>query len=164
MIAMEETAKSTGRNYSTGSGADPGAGSALRIEQSLDYMAANLDRPLQVATLAALAGLSPSHFFALFKQHKGCPPMDYFTRLRMRRACELFDSTAASVKEVAAALGFDDQFYFSRLFKSVNGVSPRGYCLMTSELKYAPKTSATEPKNLRSSNRPNTPKTCRTNR
>jgi AraC-like DNA-binding protein len=90
-------------------------------------MEQNVNRPLQVAALAAQARLSPSHFFALFKRHTGCPPMDYFTRLRMRRACRLLASTSASVKEAAAALGYDDPFYFSRVFKAVNKVAPSVY-------------------------------------
>ena len=100
---------------------------AQKIERSIAYMVQHINRPLQVATLAAEARVSPSHFFALFKQRIGCPPMDYFTRLRMRHACRLLDTTSASVKEAAAALGYDDPFYFSRVFKSVNKVAPSVY-------------------------------------
>ena len=102
-------------------------GSAEKIQRCVAFMEQNVNRPLQVATLAAQASLSPSHFFALFKQRMGCPPMDYFTQLRMRRACELFDSTTASVKEVAAMMGYDDPFYFSRVFKSIQNVPPSRY-------------------------------------
>ena len=97
------------------------------MERSIAYMADHINEPLQVATLAAMANVSPSHFFALFKKRTGCPPMDYFTRLRMRQAGRLLDSTPASVKEVAAALGYDDPFYFSRVFKSVHHVPPSRY-------------------------------------
>ena len=90
-------------------------------------MSDHINQPLQVATLAAMANVSPSHFFALFKKRTGCPPMDYFTRLRMRYAGRLLDSSTASVKEVAAALGYDDPFYFSRVFKSVHHVPPSRY-------------------------------------
>ena len=100
---------------------------ARRIERSIAYMTEHLNQPLRVAELAAQAEVSPSHFFALFKRQTGHPPINYFIRLRMRRACELLDSTAASVKEVAAALGYEDQFYFSRLFKSVNHFAPSRY-------------------------------------
>ena len=104
-----------------------GSESARRIEQSIAYMREHLDQPLPVAKLAALANVSPSHFFALFKRRTGCAPMDYFTHLRMQHACRLLDATSASVKEVAAALGYDDPFYFSRVFKLVNHVPPSQY-------------------------------------
>jgi transcriptional regulator GlxA family with amidase domain len=109
------------------SAGDEESDSRQKVRRSIHYMAANLNRPLQVATLASLANVSPSHFFALFKQVTGCPPMDYFTRLRMRHAGELLGSTSASVKEVAAALGYDDPFYFSRVFKAFHHVPPSRY-------------------------------------
>lgn len=106
---------------------DAGSETGRKVERSIAYMTDHINQPLQVATLAALANVSPSHFFALFKQRTGCPPMDYFTRLRMQHACRLLGSTSASVKEVAAALGYDDPFYFSRVFKSVHQVPPSRY-------------------------------------
>jgi transcriptional regulator GlxA family with amidase domain len=100
---------------------------AKRIEQSIVYMRQHLDKPFQVSALAALAKVSPSHFFALFKRETGHTPIDFFIHLRMRHACELLMKTTLSVKEVAASLGYDDQFYFSRVFKSVNHVAPSEY-------------------------------------
>jgi transcriptional regulator GlxA family with amidase domain len=104
-----------------------GPESAARIEQSVAYMSQHLNRPLQVATLAARVSISPSHFFALFKRRIGLAPMDYFTRLRMERAGQLLETTSLSVKEVAAELGYDDPFYFSRVFKSVHQLAPSDY-------------------------------------
>ena len=103
---------------------------ARKIEQSIDYMKCHLDEQMQVARLAETVHISPSHFFALFKRWAGYSPMDYFIRLRMRQACKLLASTSMNVKEVAADLGYDDPFYFSRLFKSVVGIPPTGYRLM----------------------------------
>lgn len=98
-----------------------------RINQSIHYMMDHLDQPLQVSKLAALENVSASHYFALFKSRTGRSPIDYFIRLRMRRACELLRETSLSIKEIAAELGYDDPFYFSRIFKSVNQVAPREY-------------------------------------
>lgn len=86
-----------------------------------------LNQPLPVAELAAQASFSPAHYFSLFKRSIGLSPLDYFTRLRMRRACDLLDSDDLSVKEVAGRLGYDDPFYFSRVFKAVCGVAPSDY-------------------------------------
>jgi transcriptional regulator GlxA family with amidase domain len=118
--------------------ADPEDTAARKVERCIAYMQEHVNRPLQVATLAAQANISPSHFFALFKELTGCPPMDYFTRLRMRHASRLLGSTPASVKEVAAALGYDDPFYFSRVFKSVHRVPPSRYRALPSRLADAP--------------------------
>jgi AraC-like DNA-binding protein len=113
-----------------------------KIGQSVSYMLQHLDQPLHVATLAAIVSFSPSHYSALFKRWMGCPPIDYFIHLRMRHACWLFDNTSLNVKEVAAALGYDDPFYFSRAFKSVNQVAPSEYRVMADKLKNTAKSAA----------------------
>ncbi|MEK7781525.1 MAG: AraC family transcriptional regulator [Verrucomicrobiota bacterium] len=100
---------------------------AQRIEPSLRYMMQHLHQPMKVPTLSAMAGLSNSSFFALFKSATGQTPLDFLIRARMQRAGELLAGTSLQIKEVAALLGYDDQFYFSRLFKSVHGLPPREY-------------------------------------
>jgi len=101
-----------------------------KIDQSIAYMQQHLGRPLRVSHLAALTNLSLSHYTALFKRHTGYAPVDYFIRLRMHQACQLLDTSNLNVKEIGATLGYEDAFYFSRLFKSVNEVSPTQYRLM----------------------------------
>lgn len=100
---------------------------AEKIQPCLDYMRQKLDQPLRVSTLSSLLGVSPSHFFYLFKRATGFSPIDFFIRLRMHRAAELLRQTKLSVKEISAVLGYNDQFYLCRLFKSVYGVPPTGY-------------------------------------
>jgi len=104
-----------------------------KIDQTIAFMLRHLNRPLQVAEMAALTNLSPSHYFALFKRRVGCAPMSFFIRLRMRHACRLLDTTSLNIKEVAAALGYDDPFYFSRVFKSVYRVAPSEYRAMMAQ-------------------------------
>jgi len=98
-----------------------------KVQQTIAFMVKHVDRRLQVSDLAALANVSCSHYFALFKQTTGYAPIDFFIRLRISHACAVLDSTTLSVKEVAAKLGYDDQFYFSRVFKSVSRVAPSEY-------------------------------------
>jgi AraC-like DNA-binding protein len=100
---------------------------ARRIARSIEYMLENLDQPLSVAKLAAKANISESHYFAMFKRCTGGAPIDYFIRLRMQKACRLLGGTSMSVKEVAAILGYDDPFYFSRVFKLVHRIAPSQY-------------------------------------
>ena len=100
---------------------------AQTIEPCVAYMMKHLDKPLRVSTLSALIRHSSSHFFSVFKCATGQAPIRFFIRARMQRACRLLKETAFSVKEIAALLGYDDAFYFSRLFKSIHGVAPREY-------------------------------------
>lgn len=114
-------------NPALGLAQDAASEDAGRIGRSVAYMVEHLNQPLQVSTLAAQASVSTSHFFALFKRQMGTAPIDFFIRLRMNHARELLDSTRSSVKEIAATMGYDDPFYFSRVFKSVHQVAPAEY-------------------------------------
>ena len=77
--------------------------------------------------LASLEGLSESRFYTVFKEKIGCSPVEYINALRIERACNLLSSTPMSVGEVGANCGFDDNFYFSKIFKKKMGVSPTKY-------------------------------------
>lgn len=97
------------------------------VAATIEFMKSHLDRSLSVRHLASLASLSPSHYSALFKRQTGYAPIDYFTRLRMHRACQLLEGTPHSIKTIAAMFGYEDSMYFSRVFKQVNEVSPTEY-------------------------------------
>jgi len=98
-----------------------------RIEKSMDRMRQTLSAPLTLDDYAQTAGFSVSQFSHLFKRHFGTSPMAYFVELRIQRGKEYLDSSNLSVKEIAWKLGFEDQLYFSRIFKKVTGVSPSIY-------------------------------------
>jgi AraC family transcriptional regulator of arabinose operon len=95
-----------------------------RVFASVAYMKEHPERPLDLETLASMAGLSPSHYSALFRTFTGYPPKHYFTRLRMARAQELLETTGDSVKTISYLLGFEDPLYFSRVFRLFNRMSP----------------------------------------
>lgn len=94
-----------------------------RIERSIRYMADHLDVPVTREALAAAAGVNPEHYSRIFKKYKGTNPLDYLTRLRMERACELLRE-GRSVQEVGRMVGFADPYHFSRRFKQAMGVAP----------------------------------------
>lgn len=98
-----------------------------RIERSIQFMKQHLNQSLQASDLAAVANISTSHFFVLFKRVTGSAPIDYFIRLRMKQARGLLQGTSLQVKEIAGELGYCDPLYFSKLFKSVIGVTPTDY-------------------------------------
>ncbi len=69
-------------------------------------------------------GVSPSHLNAVFKSYTAMTPYQYFISIKIRKAKELLESGALPIKEVAFRLGFDDPYYFSRLFRKKTGVAP----------------------------------------
>lgn len=98
-----------------------------RIRQSIRYMREHLDRPLRLAQLADLLGVSVPHYSTLFRKVVGTSPGRFLTHLRMQRACELLDATDLLVAEVGRRVGFRDPFHFSRAFKRVVGKPPLHY-------------------------------------
>lgn len=109
-----------------------GAGESLRgerddIEAVATWMREHVGQRVNITTLARRAGLSPAHFHLCFKQHTGFAPIDYFLRLKIRRACGMLDGTPWTVGRIARELGYEDAFYFSRLFRSIMGCSPKAY-------------------------------------
>lgn len=97
------------------------------LTKSIEFMRANVARPLTLGELSRHAGLSPARFSSLFRDQTGSSPVEHHIRLRMQSACHYLDTTALSVKEVAAELGYDDPYYFSRIFQKILGCSPLAY-------------------------------------
>ncbi|TBL71177.1 helix-turn-helix domain-containing protein [Paenibacillus thalictri] len=97
------------------------------IELTQDYMVGHYKEPLTLEGLAAMAGLSVSHYSRLFKKFIGYSPIDYLTHLRVDRAKELLVLSDYRLKSIAGSVGYSDEFYFSRIFKKMTGMSPRDY-------------------------------------
>lgn len=104
-----------------------------RMAAIVDAVQQRLFEPWTVGVMAKQAGMSQAHFSERFKIQTGMSPMAYVIHLRMQRAAAFLLSRDASVKEIAAEVGYDDAYYFSRLFRSVFGVSPRAYRMRMKE-------------------------------
>ncbi|GAA4307161.1 AraC family transcriptional regulator [Mucilaginibacter gynuensis] len=99
------------------------------ITLTIVHMRANLDKKLTVEDMAKQHNLSSSYFSILFRKSTGMPPIDYFIHLKMQKACQLLYSDETKIKNVAMELGYDDPYYFSRIFKKFMGTSPEQYRL-----------------------------------
>ncbi|MCO6449490.1 MAG: AraC family transcriptional regulator [Caldilineales bacterium] len=105
----------------------PPGSTALNVEAVINFMLANIHRRCSLDDFAAEAMLSRSYFSRQFREKTGYAPVDYFIRLKVQRACELLETTLMPVGEVALTLGYDDQYYFSRIFKKIVGAHPTAY-------------------------------------
>lgn len=85
------------------------------------------DREIDFGALAIELGLSQSGFRKKFRRVTGMPPGQYLQQLRLNRACEWLRHDRLTITEIAAQLGYESVFYFSRLFKRKLGMSPSGY-------------------------------------
>lgn len=97
------------------------------LERSITFMKNNIQKQLSVEEIAREFHYSPSHYTALFKKKTGLSPIDYFIRMKIHYACQLLSQRELIIKEIADKVGYEDPYYFSRIFKKVTGKSPEQY-------------------------------------
>jgi transcriptional regulator GlxA family with amidase domain len=97
------------------------------VESAFAFMQSHLDSVLTLADIARRAGLSASHFCTVFREQTGQTPMDYFIRMKIHKAQHLLVNSAMTVQEIAQQVGYEDRYYFSRLFRKLLGVPPVEY-------------------------------------
>jgi len=105
----------------------PSLPNASPTEKAILYMQENLSTSLSLDNIARSVNLSVSFFSRKFKKDTGYAPIEYFNYLRIQKACQLLHFSTWRINEVASAIGIDDPFYFSRLFKQQMGLSPAHY-------------------------------------
>lgn len=93
-----------------------------RVEQCIAQ-----GEPFRVAATASAAGVSTDYLSRIFRQATGDSPMEYYQRRRVQHAGRLLLDAEREVSEVAHALGFCDAAHFSKVFRRVQGMSPRAY-------------------------------------
>lgn len=102
-------------------------------KRSISYMTDQIQRMVTIKELAQQQNISVSYYSRLFKRYTGQSPLHYFMQLKIQTSCNYLSFTNKSIKEIANLLGFDDPFYFSRLFTTSMGMSPKKYRFFQSE-------------------------------
>ena len=97
------------------------------VTMVIRFMYENLKRSLTLEEISEEVKLSRSYLNTIFKTQTGRSPVEFFIHLKMQEACKLLKATDMYIYEVSSELGYEDQYYFSRIFKKVVGVSPRDY-------------------------------------
>jgi transcriptional regulator GlxA family with amidase domain len=98
-----------------------------RLKRAIDYVEAQLDKPVSLADVASSAGLTRMHFAAQFEAATGLRPHEYLLRRRIERAQEMLVGTDMSLVDVALSVGFQTQAHFTSVFKRYAGQSPRAW-------------------------------------
>ena len=97
------------------------------VIQSMEFMRENISRAITLEELAEVAGLSVSHYCAIFKQKTMQTPMQLYTSMKVQKACQLLQNKSQTIKSIAYTLGFFDQYHFSKVFKQIMGVAPKNF-------------------------------------
>jgi len=108
-------------------GAAPESGLAAWLEAAKTALDANLEVEIDPKVLAADLGVSYETFRKVFQKQFGVSPSLYRTQRRLEVACRLLKLTTMTHQQIAAHLGFSDEFHFSKRFKQIVGVGPLEY-------------------------------------
>lgn len=96
-----------------------------KLQQAIDYINANLDRPLGLTELAQVVQMSPGYFSRLFKQSIGLAPHQYLIQCRVKLAKQLLCQGELAIAEVAYKAGFANQGHLNYHFKRSFGITPK---------------------------------------
>ncbi len=106
----------------------------ILIREAKDYIAENYgNSELSLNMISGFIGVSPSYFSSIFKQGTGQSFIEYLTKVRIDRACELLKCTTLRTSEIGEKTGYNDPHYFSTAFKKMVGQSPKEFRSSTNQ-------------------------------
>ena len=100
---------------------------AAALRKAENFILENYTRKISLKEIASVAGLSPPYFSTIFKEEMGENLSKYLNRLRVEKASRLLLETDITLSEIAACCCFEDQSWFSKIFKAFTGISPGKY-------------------------------------
>ena len=97
------------------------------IKKGVDLLECEWNKNFGIKRYARACVMSETNFYIRFKEWSGVTPVKYRNKIRVSAAKSLLVNSNISIGEISSRIGFDDQYYFSRIFKKMTGVSPRKY-------------------------------------
>ena len=108
---------------------------SVYVKHAMEYIAYHYREKIKINELADYIGVNRSYLTSSFKKAIGCSPQEYLVNLRMEKARDMLRNTGMQINAVAAAVGYQDQLAFSKIFKQHFGTSPKAYREMGEELQ-----------------------------
>lgn len=97
------------------------------VAKALQFINKNYRDKITLRDMEQNLHVNPSYFSTLFRQEMGITFTDYLNGLKIQRACHLLSTTNLSIIDVSLSSGFDDQSYFTKVFKKAKGLTPKQY-------------------------------------
>lgn len=98
-----------------------------QIQNVIELINKNIHNKQSVNEYAKLCSMSTCWFINSFRTYTGITPQQYITNIRISKAKELLSYSSFNITEIASIVGYENPFYFSRIFKKNTGLSPREY-------------------------------------
>ena len=97
------------------------------IKKPILYISEHFNGSLTLEDVASHVHLHPSYFSTLFKTCTGSAFKEYLNMVRIEESKRLLANTDFSIIDIAMAVGFEDQSYFSKVFKKYTGLTPKQF-------------------------------------
>lgn len=97
------------------------------MKSAISYIRQNFTKPITLEDTASYVRLNPAYFSTLFKQTFHTTFKEYLNRLRIEESKALLNRTDYPIIDISAAVGFENQSYFSKVFKKYTGLTPKQY-------------------------------------
>lgn len=97
------------------------------FREALAYIDGHLQQPLELASLAGRANISPAHFSRVFKQRLGMNVTDYIATKRIFAAKDRLLQSSGTIEQIAMNCGFESMPHFYRTFKRITRTTPAAY-------------------------------------
>lgn len=97
------------------------------VESALNIINYNFCEDISIERIAEHLSVDPAYFSRKFTEAMGVSPKKYILHKRIERAKELLNNSDAGIFEISNSVGYDDQFYFCRIFKKITHLSPSEY-------------------------------------
>lgn len=100
------------------------------IEDAVNFLHENYMKDITISQLAQFYDMDIKRFSYIFNKNVGVPALTYLTNLRLNQAKKLLKTSQYTVAQVAENVGYNDNYYFSRLFKKQTGLSPTSFAML----------------------------------
>lgn len=97
------------------------------IKKAIQYISKNYANNLSLELVANQVHLNPTYFSTLFKQSTGSSFKEYLNMVRIEESKRLLSNTDYSLIDIAVSTGFEDQSYFTKVFKKYTGLTPKQF-------------------------------------
>lgn len=97
------------------------------IKKAIQYISKHFAEPLTLDLVSGQVHLNPAYFSTMFKQSTGSSFKEYLNMVRIEESKRLLSNTEYSLIDIAIATGFEEQSYFSKVFKKFTGLTPKQY-------------------------------------
>lgn len=97
------------------------------VEQIMSYLSERLEEPYDAGGLQAHLNMNYSYLSSLFRKSTGYSIVQAHTKLKMNKAVEMMRNSSMTISQISLALGYQNPFYFSRVFKKIIGEPPSAF-------------------------------------